>query len=185
MIIQIYEGSNATFQISYYPYSSEGEISIYRLNHLLCEVLELSDGERDGEYVDKTGKVIAFDPSVNYKNESQLLVRKENLVTALSKYNLQLVWPILCEKQKGIHLIGNQFGGVAYYDNQFKLKVKLRSYIDKPVDYRKKAKQEYFKTKIMLVWYLVTFQKEKYIKTKSQLFYFKLQELSRLHTSVE
>ena len=182
---EIFEGSNATFQISYYPYSSEGEISFYRLNHLLYDVLELSDGERDGEYVDKTGKVIAFDPSVNYKNESQLLVRKEYLVTALSKYSLQLVWPILCEKQKGIHLIGNQFGGVAYYDKQFKLKVKLRPYIDKPVDYRKKAKQEYFKTKTKLVWYFVTFQKEKYINTKSQLFYYKLHELSRLHTSVE
>lgn len=166
---ETYEGSTATYQISYYPYSSEGDNSIYRLNHLLFDILELSDGERDGEYVDASGKIVAFDPSVNNKNEGQLLVRKQNLVNALKKHNLQLVWPILCEKQKGVGHVGYQIGGVAYYNSRFKLKVKLKIYIEKPIDHKKRAKKEMLKRKALLAWYFVTFQRARFNKARTQL----------------
>lgn len=133
----VYAGKHTNYQISYYPYSAEGEISIYRLNRLLFEILDLEDGEKDGEYVNKNGKLIAFDPSVNHKNSGQLLIRKEALVEALKKHKLTLIWPVLCEKQQGMRVVGNQIGGVAYYNSHFTLKVKLRHYIERPYNRKK------------------------------------------------
>lgn len=171
---ETYEDGNAKFQIAYYPYAAEGENSIYRLNHLLFKILNLMDGERDGEYVDANGRVVAFDPSVNNSNEGQLLVRKAELINALKENNLQIVWPILCEKQRGVGMVGNQIGGVAYYDRKFGLKVKLRMYVDKPIDYKKKAKKEKLKNQFKMGWYLATLQKSKFQTLKEQQAFYEL-----------
>lgn len=161
-----YGGKNTCYQISYYPYSTEGEISIYRLNRLLFEILGLRDGEKDGEYVDVNGKLIAFDPSVNHQNTGQLLVRKEELVKALKANNLSLVWSVLCEKQRGVGMVGNQIGGVAYYNSRFNLKVKLQQYIERPYAPKKMACIERAKYQARMFWFTITLQKAKKAKAK-------------------
>lgn len=161
-----YSGKHTCYLMSYYPYSTEGEVSIYRLNRLLFEILGLKDGEKDGEYVDVNGKLIAFDPSVNHQNTGQLLVRKKELVKALKAHNLTLVWPVLCEKQQGVGWVGNQMGGVAYYNSRFHLKVKLQHYIERPYDPRKKARIERVKYQARMIWFTITFQKTKKARAK-------------------
>jgi len=162
----VYGGKSTCYQISYNPYSTEGEISIYRLNKLLFDILGLVDGEKDGEYVDANGKIIAFDPSVNHQNSGQLLVRKEELVKALKEHSLTLVWPVLCEKQQGVGVVGNQIGGVAYYNSHFNLKVKLRHYIEKPYNGKRRARIDKAKYQARMVWYTITFQKAKKSRAK-------------------
>lgn len=122
------EESDSSYQLSYREYICEKEMSAYRLSKQLFEMLNLKDGERVGEYVDKTGRVIAFDPSISYQNDSQLVVRKKELLDALNRNQMSLVWPILFEKQKGTSSIGCQFGGYAYLSDNGKIKVKLRLY---------------------------------------------------------
>lgn len=162
----VYGGKNTCYQIIYNPYSTEGEISIYRLNKLLFEILGVKDGEKDGEYVDANGKVIAFDPSVNHQNSGQLLVRKEELVKALKKHDLTMVWPVLCEKQQGVGVVGNQIGGVAFYNLHYNLKVKLQHYIEKPYDEKKRDRIDKAKYQARMVWYTITFQKAKKSRAK-------------------
>ena len=116
------------YQIGYRPYSFEGEMSAYRLNKLLYSILNLKDGEKEGEYIDINGKVVAFDPSVKFESGSQLLVRKKELLIALKQHKLSLVWPLLFEKQIGTTVIGCQFGGSAWITDNGKIKVKMRLY---------------------------------------------------------
>ena len=74
---QYFEDRKLPYQFSYRPYTCEGEVTTYRLSKLLFEIMGLKDGERLGEYVDNQNRVIAFDPSVNYQNNGQLVVRKK------------------------------------------------------------------------------------------------------------
>ena len=99
-----------------------------RLNKLLYSILNLKDGEKEGEYIDINGKVVAFDPSVKFESGSQLLVRKKELLIALKQHKLSLVWPLLFEKQIGTTVIGCQFGGSAWITDNGKIKVKMRLY---------------------------------------------------------
>ena len=162
----VYGGKNTNYQISYYPYSTEGEISILRLNHLLFNILRLRDGEKDGEYVNESGRLIAFDPSVNHKNSGMLLVRKKELVQSMNEHSLTLVWPVLCEKQRGMGMVGNQIGGVAYYNNSFNLKVKLRHYTENKHKHKRCIQIEKANYKARIIWYTVTFQKKKKTRVK-------------------
>ena len=142
-----FEESQSVFQISYRPYTSEGELSVNRLSKQLFELMNLKDGEKVGEYVDETGRVVAFDPSINHTNEGQLLVRKKELLEALNQNELSMVWPVLLEKQRGTKAIGLQIGGVAYMTEKGKIKVNLKLY--KPRRVNEKARYR----KIMLGYY--------------------------------
>ena len=142
-----FEESQSVFQSSYRPYTSEGELSVNRLSKQLFELMNLKDGEKVGEYVDETGRVVAFDPSINHTNEGQLLVRKKELLEALNQNELSMVWPVLLEKQRGTKAIGLQIGGVAYMTEKGKIKVNLKLY--KPRRVNEKARYR----KIMLGYY--------------------------------
>lgn len=142
-----FEGGQSVFQISYRPYTSEGEMSVNRLSKQLFEIMHLEDGERVGEYVDDTGRVVAFDPSVSHANEGQLLVRKKELLDALNDNGLSMVWPVLFEKQLGTKAVGLQIGGVAYMTDKGRIKVSLEIY--KPKHVNEKARYR----RIMLGYY--------------------------------
>lgn len=163
------EESGAPYQLSYRPYLCEAEMSAYRLSKQLFEMLELKDGERVGEYVDNTGRVIAFDPSISFQNDGQLVVRKEKLLGALKRNQMSLVWPILFEKQRGTSAIGCQFGGYAYLTDNGKIKVKLRLYQKRRDNSKRRMRNIMMQNYIELFWYTITFNKTKRVKTKLKI----------------
>lgn len=147
------------YKISYLPYTSEGELTTIRLNKLLFDILELRDGEHVGEYVDANGKVIAYDPSVMNQNDGQLVVRKKELVTALNKNRISLVWPVLFEKQVGSSIIGCQMGGSAYLTERGRIKVRLRLYKERRENAKRRYRNQKMKNYAKLAWYSATFNK--------------------------
>lgn len=147
------------YKISYLPYTSEGELTTIRLNKILFDILELRDGEHVGEYVDANGKVIAYDPSVMNQNEGQLVVRKKELVTALNKNRISLVWPVLFEKQVGSSIIGCQMGGSAYLTERGRIKVRLRFYKERRENAKRRYRNQKMKNYAKLAWYSATFNK--------------------------
>lgn len=158
------------YQIGYLPYTCENEMTVYKLNKKLFEVLELKDGNKEGEYVNGSGDIIAFDPSVKYQNSGQLLVRKKEILAALKNNNLSLVWPILFEKQKGTYAIGCQFGGSAYLTDKGKIKVKMRLYKESSPNYnRQHKKDKMWKNYIKLIWYIISFNKLQKEKIKMKI----------------
>lgn len=157
------------YQIGYRPYTCEGEMSAYRLSKQLFDVLNLKDGENEGEYVDKNGIIISFDPSVKYDNSGQLLVRKKELVESLNKNGLSLVWPLLFEKQKGTSIIGHQFGGAAYMTERGKIKVSLQLYQERRVNPKNRARKVMLENRVKLIWYTVTFNKVGKARTKMKM----------------
>lgn len=80
-----------------------------------------------GEFVDKTGKVIAQDPSVNYGGENALLVRKQDFLEFLKKKKYSVVWAVMGEKLV-LGMSGEygrlEFGGTYLMDKNGKVKGK-------------------------------------------------------------
>lgn len=56
----------------------EGGSSLLLPNKSIFDLMELKHGDIDGQYVNESGKVIAFDPSSLFKTASRLLIRKKN-----------------------------------------------------------------------------------------------------------
>jgi hypothetical protein len=99
-----------------YEYTSPGEgRTCYRLSEFIFKHLRLADGDREGEYVNTSGIVVAMDISINYHAPSMLLIRKSEIRQYLLDNNRVLIWPLLAEKSSG-RTLGNQFGGYAYWD---------------------------------------------------------------------
>lgn len=161
-----FNSSKTSYNIGYRPYSCEREMSIHRLNKLLFDILNLKDGEKEGEYVDINGQVIAFDPSVKFESGSQLLVRKKELLTALKQHQLSLVWPLLFEKQIGTTMIGCQFGGSAWLTDNGRINVKMKLYKEPRYKSNKHSK---IKNYTKLIWYTISFNKEKKMRMKIQI----------------
>lgn len=158
---KLLDNSNIRFHFSYLPYSHEHELSVMRLNKQLYEFLKLKDGSKIGEYVDRNDILISFDPSVNYDNDTQLLVKKNNLMKVLKQNKLSLVWPVLFEKQMGTHTIGCQFGGSAYLSDDGNIRVKLRFYGDIRKGKKNRKQLTIIKNNMLLLWYTVIANKEK------------------------
>ena len=161
-----FNSSKTSYNIGYRPYSCEREMSIHRLNKLLFDILNLKDGEKEGEYVDINGQVIAFEPSVKFESGSQLLVRKKELLTALKQHQLSLVWPLLFEKQIGTTMIGCQFGGSAWLTDNGRINVKMKLYKEPRYKSNKHSK---IKNYTKLIWYTISFNKEKKTRMKIQI----------------
>lgn len=161
--------NNTTYQIGYIPCSCAGAMSIYRLNKLLFEILKLEDGESEGEYVDDSGKIIAFDPSVKYQNTGQLLVRKKELLSALKINGLSIVWPILFEKQEGTKIIGWQFGGYAYLTDKGRIKVKMRLYEEPRHNHNRHLRNFMWKNYAKVIWYTVSFKKTQKVMIQDEI----------------
>lgn len=79
-------------------YSLYNAVNILKPARLIEEILRLTQGPGDGEFVDVNGRVICFDPSVTGDGFPGLLVRKEELLKALKEHRLSILWTILGEK---------------------------------------------------------------------------------------
>jgi len=99
-------------QIEYaYLYTSPlEERTCFRLSETIFNALGLKDGEREGEYVDATGQIVAMDVGVNYNSNSLLLIREKALERYLQATERHIIWPLVSEKSFP-HQIGIQFGG--------------------------------------------------------------------------
>lgn len=152
-------------------------MTVYRLNKQLFEILNLKDGEKDGEYVDETGRIVAFDPSVKYENDGQLLVRKKEMLIALKDNNLSLVWPVLLEKQRGTSVIGYQFGGSAMLTDRGKIKVRMRLYKERLHAPQKNIKKVMLEDYAKLIWYIISFNKTKKVRMQMKIKMSKMGEI--------
>lgn len=106
-------------QIEYaYLYTSplEGR-TCFRLSETIFRVLGLSDGEREGEYVDTSGRIVAMDVGVNYNNASLLLIRENVLKEYLNITGGKIIWPLVSEKSLP-NQVGIQFGGYVSWNGK-------------------------------------------------------------------
>lgn len=88
-----------------YDCSKETPIKYYYPSKIIKEGLNLKYSSKDGEFIDSKGDIICFDPSVNNKSMSGLLIKKEPFLEWLNRNNLAIIWNIYGEKQ----IIGNYF----------------------------------------------------------------------------
>ena len=90
-----------------FDYSKETAIQYYYPSQIIKDGLNLKYSSRDGEFIDERGEVICFDPSVNSKSFSGVLIDKIQLLEWLNKSNLSIIWKVSGEKQ----IIGNYSRG--------------------------------------------------------------------------
>lgn len=103
-----------------------GSTNLLLPNKILFDLLKLKHGDIDGQFVNESGEVIAFDPSAIYNVSSRLLVRKNELLAALRKNNLEIFWTGLGEKLNMSRDDGKNDGqrrhleisSVAFYNNK-------------------------------------------------------------------
>ncbi len=90
--------------------SKEETISFYKPTELLFKLLGLEYSREEGQFVDKKGEMICFDPSATYNSPSCLLVRKLDLLKVLAENDLEIIWTSMGEKT----VIGGNFQGNDY-----------------------------------------------------------------------
>lgn len=73
-------------------------ISFHRPTRFLFDILELKYSPADGSYVNNSNEIICFDPNTSTSTISSLLVRKKDLLKALEKNDLDIIWASLGEK---------------------------------------------------------------------------------------
>ena len=91
--------------------SKDSTLHIFKPCADLYEKMKLNYSDREGEFVDKDGTLICFDPATYHNCKSLLLVRKDNLLRYLHENELQIIWTILGEK--------NIIGGWIAHSNEF------------------------------------------------------------------
>jgi len=82
-----------------YDCSKEDVISFLKPSETIYNGLEMVFSKQEGELVNAKGELICFDPSVNNKSLSCLLIREKDFIEFLGKKNLNIFWTILGEKQ--------------------------------------------------------------------------------------
>jgi hypothetical protein len=90
----------------------------------LYEKMKLIYSDKEGEFVDKSGKSICSDPSAYCNCKSSLLIKKDNLLKYLQENDLQIIWTVLGEKNiiggwlaRKTEFVGRQeINGVYYFD---------------------------------------------------------------------
>ncbi|MCL4266050.1 MAG: ATP-binding protein [Anaerolineae bacterium] len=88
-----------------YDCSVDAGISISLPNQYIVEQMKLHWQGVEGQYFDRSGKLIVFDPSVQNKGPSLTLIDWDAFLEFLKENNLAILWTILGEKQ----LIGGGF----------------------------------------------------------------------------
>lgn len=88
------------------------------------------------------------------------------MLTALKQHQLSLVWPLLFEKQIGTTMIGCQFGGSAWLTDNGRINVKMKLYKEPRYKSNKHSK---IKNYTKLIWYTISFNKEKKMRMKIQI----------------
>lgn len=82
-----------------YDCSKTDSIYYHKPVKLIKEGLEMQFSKKEGELINKSGELVCFDPSVNNKSLTGLLVRKDKLIDWLEKEDLALIWNVKGEKQ--------------------------------------------------------------------------------------
>ncbi len=90
--------------------SKTAPIQYCKPTQIIQKGLNLKLSDKEGSLIDRTGKVMCFDPSVFHKSVSGLLIRKDELLVFLAKEKLILVWGVIGEKQ----IIGNHSNNIGY-----------------------------------------------------------------------
>lgn len=90
---------NYSGEFSSYDCSAETSTSINLPAKEIVEGMKLKQSNKSGIFIDNTGKVIAFDPSVYEKGPDCLLVRKKNFLKFLKSKKLAVLWSLVGEKR--------------------------------------------------------------------------------------
>jgi len=89
-----------------YDCSVDKGIQITNPASFVSSQMKLAWNGIEGKYFDKTGELIAFDPSIFEDGPSVLLIRRDRFIDFLQEHNLGILWTVLGEKQ----LIGGNWG---------------------------------------------------------------------------
>ena len=81
-----------------YDLSKEESISILRPSQIIYDGLELDYSMLEGEFLNREGKLICFDSSVNHEGSHCLLIRKTEFNRFLMKNNFSIFWTVIGEK---------------------------------------------------------------------------------------
>ena len=106
-----------------YDYSKEDTISFLKPSETIYDGVGMMFSKQEGELVNRKGEIICFDPSVNNKSLSCLLVREKDFTGFLNKKELNIFWTVLGEKQiaggnsyKSDMIKRLEVSGVYYFD---------------------------------------------------------------------
>jgi|GEM_PF-825609 len=106
--------------------SNEGTVNILKPSKLIYELLQLKDGDKDGEFVDSQGNLVCFDPSVQFGGRNQLIIDKEVLLKSLDQAGLDIFWAMHGEKRiMNDNFQPMEFYGVMGLDNETKELIQL------------------------------------------------------------
>lgn len=103
--------------------SKEDKISFLKPSNHIYKNMKLIFSKNEGEFVDDTGNIICFDPSVYFNTKSYLLIKKEPFINYLRENKLKILWTVLGEKNiiGGLSSLGDFHGRLeisgAYYLN--------------------------------------------------------------------
>ena len=78
--------------------SKDDTIAFYKPTELIFKLLNLEYSNIEGEFINSEAEVICFDPSAIIQTKSCLLVRKKELINALSAHDYEIIWTSVGEK---------------------------------------------------------------------------------------
>ena len=94
-----------------YDCSKEATLSFFKPSETIFYGMQMRFSNCEGEFINQDNELVCFDPSVNNKSLSCLLVRKKDFVEFLTKNNLEIFWTVLGEKRiiGGFHAHSDKF----------------------------------------------------------------------------
>ncbi|WP_274584956.1 ATP-binding protein [Neisseria leonii] len=78
-------------------YGNDG-ISFYAPNPIIYHGMKMQNSIKDGYWIDSQNNLICFNPQINDKFQSSLLVKKDPFLNFLKEHKLKLIWTVLGEK---------------------------------------------------------------------------------------
>jgi hypothetical protein len=79
--------------------SKDQVTNFYKPSMELFKALDLEYGREEGEFVNRKGEVVCFDPHVRYDSKSRLLVERKTLEKQLKKKGLKIFWTVMGERR--------------------------------------------------------------------------------------
>lgn len=112
--------------------SKEKIINFLKPNSNIVEGMKLYFSKKEGEFIDKKGRRVCFDPTANNGETPKLFIRKDLFVEYLKKNKLRIIWTLLGEKRVltddlryNLNLRPLTINGVYYLDKTDKLQGKF------------------------------------------------------------
>jgi len=84
---------------SEYDYSKNDSLNMKKPSNILFQGMGMKYSKKEGYFIDESGELICFDPSIYHDSTSYLMVRKDKLLAFLERENLTLCWILEGEKQ--------------------------------------------------------------------------------------